>query len=262
MAILEVNDLIAGYSRPILHNISFAIERGECIGIIGHNGCGKTTLFRVLTGGAKQFSGTIQINGRDICKLSMRKRAELLACMTQQSEGSPSNGLRAIDMIEMGYYARKGFLYSLNRSEKNRIEHLADRFGMTSLLFRDLEKMSGGERQMIALMRTVVQDTPVLLLDEPSGSLDFSNTYRLFDMLRDLCKNDGKTVVAVLHDPTLALRFCSRILLMEHGRIIASVTPKQTEVETIQKIFRRLYPTICVGYDTVSGQYFCYSEEK
>lgn len=262
MAMLEVNHLTAGYSRPIIHDISFSAEHGEFIGIIGHNGCGKTTLFRTLTGGAKSFSGTIQINGWDICKLSMRKRAELLACMTQQSEGSFPNGLRAIDMIEMGYYARKGFLYSLNRSEKSQIEQLAERFGMVSLLFRDLAKMSGGERQLVALMRTVVQDTPVLLLDEPSGSLDFSNTYHLFEMLRDLCSIDGKTVAAVLHDPTLALRFCSRILLMEHGGIIASLIPKQTKIEIIQKTFRRLYPSICVGYEPVSGQYFCYSKEQ
>ncbi len=259
MATIEVTNLTAGYHFPILHNLSFSADCGELIGIIGHNGCGKSTLFRTMIGATKLYSGNIIIEKKDISKLSVRKRAELLTCMPQQSENSLSNGLRGIDMIEMGYYAQKGLLYSLTRSEKNKIKQLAERFGMTPHLYRELSKMSGGERQMIALMRTIVQNTPVILLDEPSGSLDFSNTHLLFEMLLTLCRTENKTILTVLHDPSLALRYCSRILLMEKGTIFASIHPNQTNLEYIQTQFRRLYPTICIGYESVSEQYFCYS---
>lgn len=258
MSIVEVNNLTAGYHSPILHDLTFSVEQGELIGIIGHNGCGKTTLFRTFIGGAKVYSGSLFIQNQNITKLSVRERAKLLSCMPQQNEDAYENSLRAIDIIEMGYYARKGFLYSLASSEKKNVLQLAERFGIVPHLYRELKQMSGGERQIISLLRTVVQDTPVILLDEPSSSLDFSNTYHLFELLQSLCHMGEKTILTVLHDPTLALRFCSRILLMEKGRIFASIQPNLTETEIIQIQFRKLYPTICVGYDSISEQYFCY----
>ncbi len=261
MSIVEVKNLTSGYRFPILHDLTFSVEQGELIGIIGHNGCGKTTLFRTFIGSTKLYSGSMSIDNRDIAKLSVRERAKLLACMPQQSEDAYANNLRAIDMIEMGYFARKGFWYSLNPSEKKKFLQLAERFGIKPYLYRELKQMSGGERQIISLMRTVVQDTPVILLDEPSGSLDFSNTHHLFEMLQSLCYAENKTILTVLHDPTLALRFCSRILLMEKGRVLASIQPNLTAPEIIQIQFRKLYPTICIGYDSVSEQYFCYSKK-
>ena len=253
---IGLHNVTAGYSSPIIKNISFSAESGELTGLIGRNGSGKTTLLRAVSGDVRNVSGSISVEGTDLNTLSVRERAELVSYLPQQIQLQP--GIRGIDLAKMGYFAKHGIFYTPNEEEKKRIESIADTFGIGGLLSRDLTEMSTGQRQMVSLLRVAVQDTPALLLDEPSGALDIENSERLFSMLRDFSKNGKKSILVVVHDISQALFYCDKLILMDGGEIKNMIRPRECTADAIQKSLSAVYPDIRVKRDTESGRYLCY----
>ena len=241
---LQVKDLCVGYrGHTVLSGLSLSAGPGVT-GILGRNGCGKTTLFRALAGMLTPESGEILWGGSALPG-SARKRAKLLAFMQQGT--SAAAGIRAIDYIEMGFYAAKGPFFSPGAKEHERVKSLAASYGCGELLYRPMEAMSAGERQMTALLAAAVQDTPLLLLDEPTSALDYNHTHTFLSALRTLAKTDGKTVLAVLHDPSLALRYCGRIAVLDGGGVYAVFEPEKETPEHIRELLLPVYPGIRVG---------------
>jgi len=255
MTVLQIDHLCAGYGkRDILKDICLEVCSGEILAVLGENGSGKTTLLHTIQGTLPRYTGTIRINGRELSGLNTRQRAALVTTMAQELPAE--EGLTGMDRIEMGFFPVKGLFGRLTATERETIRSMAQDFGILPLLGRDLAAMSTGERQMISLLRAAVQNTPLLLLDEPSSALDFNRTGQLFSMLRQMAEH-GKSIVIVLHDPAQALRHADRLLLMA-GEEPVSVDLRNTEYDRLEQMLRKLYPTLRIHRNPL----FCYTEPE
>lgn len=254
MNTLVVENLAAGYGkRMILEQVRFSAYSGEIIAILGENGSGKTTLLRAIQGDLPLRNGTVTVGGTDLASLNTRQRAALVTTMPQNIPSAA--GLTGLDLIEMAFYPVRGALSKLTAADHEKIGAAAQSFGITHLLHRDLGEMSTGERQMISLLRAAVQDTPVLLLDEPASALDFNHTDALFALLHRLAEQ-GKTILIVLHDPTLALRHADRIVRMGNGRAEDVLDIREPDYDALEASLRVLYPKLRISRDPL----FCYTE--
>ena len=257
MTTLQIGHLSVGYGKKrILTDISLEAHAGEILVLLGENGCGKTTLLRAVQGNIPVYSGQIRIGGTNLSGLRTRERAALVTTMTQ--EVPLEAGLTGMDRIEMGLYPVKGLFGRLCKPEIEYIQSMADTFGIRHLLDRDLSAMSTGERQMISLLRAAVQDTPVLLLDEPASALDLNRTEELFAMLHRLAES-GKTILTVLHDPTQAVRHGDRLLMLEKqadGAGITEIPDAKQDRQAAEQTLRRLYPGLRIHEEPL----FCYLE--
>ncbi len=239
---LTVSCLSAGYrENEVLHSVGFSLENGLTV-LLGENGSGKTTLFRVLAGSLRPFSGSVMLDGEDVLRLSVKERAGRIALLTGAHQTLP--GVTGWDLAEMAFYPAKGLFYRPGTREKEKIVALAREMGAEDLLSRPLETLSGGERQTVGLLAAVCQDTPVLLLDEPTASLDFNRTHAFFRQAKALAKE--KILLAAVHDPALALRFADRVLFLKDGRIVRDLIPNETSLQDAAEALKLLYPEIRV----------------
>lgn len=251
---LKVKNLSVGYRAPIVENASFALCRGEVVGLLGRNGSGKTTLLRGLAGAAKVFGGGAEAGGKDLLSLSARERARVLSLLSQRA-GLPE-GMQVREVIAMGRYAYSS-IFGRERREEELVRQAARRFGIGDLLEADCAALSEGQRQLVHLARVTVQEAPVLLLDEPNSALDFENTHRLFSEVRRLTREDGRSVLTVLHDPALALRWCDRLMLLTDGRLSEAVPVAGSSAEELQTFLQQLYPALQLRQDSETGFFFC-----
>lgn len=255
MTVLQIEHLCAGYGkRQVLENVSLEVQSGEILAVLGKNGSGKTTLLRAIQGILPQYTGNIRVNGKELSTLIVRNRAALVTTMAQ--ELSAEEGLTGMDRIEMGFFPVKGLFGRLTDAERETIRTTARKFGILPLLERDLAAMSTGERQMISLLRAAVQNTPLLLLDEPASALDFNRTEQLFTMLHRLA-DQGKAIVIVLHDPAQALRHADRLLLMKGTETVVEDL-RNADYDHLEQLLRTLYPTLRIHRNPL----FCYTESK
>lgn len=257
--VLKVENLSAGYHHPIVSDVHFQVQAGELVGILGRNGLGKTTLLRGITGDARRFSGTVRVAGKDCSGLSVKKLARLLTVLPQKTQIPP--GITARDVLEMGCYAGNRLWGGISADNQKQITFWAKKLGIENLLESDCSRLSAGQQQMVMLCRLLVQNTPVMLLDEPNTALDYSNTHRLFQILRSVVLEQKKAVLAVLHDPEAALRWCDRLLLMDGGKIVKTLQPSTSDEETLTESLQILFPGIRVRKNPHTGGYFCYIEE-
>ena len=251
---LEVKDLCAGYQTPVVRNVSFEIKEGQLAAILGPNGAGKSTLLNAMAGGVRKTSGQVLVKGQDCLPLSAKQRARRLALVRQQIPPLP--GVRAAEALERGRYAWGGPLRA-DPGAKAAVAEAARAFGLEELLNADCAALSQGQRQLVHLARAMVQSAPVLLLDEPGSALDFSNTHRLFCLLGEQLARGGRCAAAVLHDPALALRYCSPVLLLKEGRIVERLEPRACTAPQMERALGLLYPGIRVKEDKETGHLLC-----
>lgn len=249
-----MKDLCAGYQTPVVRNVSFEIKEGQLAAILGPNGAGKSTLLNAMAGGVRKTSGQVLVKGQDCLPLSAKQRARRLALVRQQIPLLP--GVRVAEALEMGRYAWGGPLRA-GPGAKAAVAEAARAFGLEELLNADCAALSQGQRQLVHLARAMVQSAPVLLLDEPGSALDFSNTHRLFRLLGEQLARGGRCAAAVLHDPALALRYCSPVLLLKEGRIVERLEPRACTAPQMERALGLLYPGIRVKEDKETGHLLC-----
>ena len=258
MGKLEVENLTAGYGKPVIEGISFTLEPCEMVGLLGRNGCGKTTLLKAVSGALRSMEGSVRIDGQDLGKLKTKERAKCLAFMPQR--GQLMQGIRVGEVISMGRYAY-GSPFSAPTDCDRELAHRAARLlDIDALWERDCASLSEGQRQLVHLARVIAQDAELLLLDEPSSALDLSNSHHIFQSVRKLTESGGKSVLVVLHDPNLALRWCDRLLILEEGKLADSLTVARSDRASAEIFLRKLYPGIVVRENSGTTPYYCYME--
>lgn len=246
---LTVNDLSYGYIRgvPVLEGVSFAAEKGELLSVLGPNGAGKSTLFRCLLGGIDGYSGAIELDGREVRGLSRRELAARIAYIPQIHR--PTFGYSVLDTALMGLTRELSPFRSPTAEQEKRAMEALEQMGVARLAARNFATLSGGEQQLVLIARALCQQSDILLMDEPTSSLDYGNQLRVLRCVHDLSRQ-GYTVVLSTHDPQHALRFSDRVLALSGGAVAAFGATK--EVLTAE-LLRRLYGVDAALLDTAYG---------
>lgn len=220
---IECRSLSFSYGKnEILHDLSLTFEPGVLYGVIGPNGCGKTTLIRLLCGLETPDRGSLRLNARPYCAYNRKELARQISLLPQ-ARSLPS--VSAWELVARGRYPYLGWTGRLCEKDRAAVDNALHKAGVEALADRDVTCLSGGERQRVCLALLFAQDTPYVLLDEPTTYLDVSHRFSLLSRMCEL-RNEGKCVVCVLHDLPLALRYCDRLIVMENGRLRACDTPK------------------------------------
>lgn len=221
--LLRVNDLsvsIAG--TQIIDSVSFSLERGEILGVVGANGSGKTTLIKAIAGLIKSDSGAFSVERVDASDLSHNDRARIISYMPQQVESHP---FTAFEAVLMGRYPHLGRLQLEGTADREIAWSVMRRTGTEVFADRRLDTLSGGERQRVVLARVLAQQPQIFLMDEPTASLDLEHQILTMDLINQEVAKRRSGAVVILHDLSLAARFCDRLLLMQNGRVTATGTP-------------------------------------
>ena len=234
---LSVRGLSAGYAdRIVLEDIDLDVEAGEVVGLVGPNGCGKTTLLRALTRVVPWRSGEVTLDGRPVGDMPARELAQRVAVVPQ--EPLLPAGFTALEVVLMGRTPYLSFFEHEGPRDYERAREALALTGASSLAERPVEELSGGERHNVVIARALAQDAPVLLLDEPTANLDLPNQIAIASLLQRLSHDDGVAVLAAVHDLTLAALYCDRIVLMAKGRIIAGGAPPDVLIhENIERAY-------------------------
>jgi iron complex transport system ATP-binding protein len=229
--ILEGLRMDRGGFRLDLPELTFA---GGFTALLGPNGSGKSTLLRIAAGLLFPGGGTVRLFGRPVGAWSHRERALRVAYLAQNALSSTGFSVREI--VLAGRYARLGLLGRYGRDDRSEAEAAIARVGLVSLADRSLDALSGGEAQRAALARTLCQETPLLLLDEPTSAQDPAQARSVTGLLGELARS-GRTLVAALHDLNLALRFADRLIFLREGRLAADRTPETVDASLLESVY-------------------------
>lgn len=222
---LIAENVTAGYGQiEILHSVSLRLHGGEFVGLLGQNGCGKSTLLRVLTHVLPHKSGEVTLGGKPISQWSSLERAQRIAFVPQKEPTHFEFTVR--DVVLMGRYPHqpRGGVSTEDFDLATRAMQEAD---ILPLADRLITELSGGEHRRVLLARALVQDTPLLLLDEPTAHLDIAHQVELMSQVQSLVRSQNRGALAALHDLNQAAEFCDRLYLMHLGAIFVEGTPEQ-----------------------------------
>ena len=247
-SIVKVEGVSKHYgSVQALDDVSFEVRPGEIFGLIGPDGAGKSTLFRCLLGGIDGYSGAIELDGREVRGLSRRELAARIAYIPQIHR--PTFGYSVLDTALMGLTRELSPFRSPSAEQEKRAMEALEQVGVAHLARRNFATLSGGEQQLVLIARALCQRSDVLLMDEPTSSLDYGNQLRVLQRVSELA-GQGYTVILSTHDPQHALRFSRRVLALRDGRVAAFGDTREVLTETL---LRRLYGVDAALLDTAHG---------
>lgn len=227
---LEIEGLSVSYGRRrVLKSVSLGVASGEVLALIGPNGSGKSTLVRAASGVIPIEAGSITVDGRLLGGLSAMERARCLAVVPQARSLPPA--FSVYESILMGRTPYLGWLGRAGEKDHERVRYALDRTQMAPLAERMVGELSGGEQQRVLLARALAQDTPVLLLDEPTTHLDLQHRESLVHLIRELAKTRNLAVLVVLHDLNMASLYADQVSLLVDGEIQATGTPSEVLTE-------------------------------
>lgn len=223
--ILKVSHLNFSFGkRQILKDISFEVSSGEFLSILGPNGVGKSTLFRCILNLLSPSAGVVTLDGEDVSRMTVQKLARAIAYIPQSH--SPAFNFSVLDMVLMGTAAQVSSLSSPGREQQDLARSALARLQIEHLAEHPYGFCSGGEKQLCLLARAIAQQAKILIMDEPSASLDFGNRIRVMQTVRSLAA-DGYAVVQTTHDPEQAYLYSDKILALHNGQVLACGAPKE-----------------------------------
>lgn len=230
---IEVRNLSYAYGKTqVLSGVNLTAADGECVAVLGNNGVGKSTLVTCVNRIRTPSEGEILLDGVPVTSLSRRELARRVAYVAQKNELSRTT---VFDCVLLG---RKPYLgWTVGEDDLALCEAMIRRVGLEKLQLRFLDELSGGEAQKAMLARALVQEPRVLLLDEPTSSLDPRSQYEMMELVRSLAREKGFTALVVLHDLNLALCCCDRFLFLREGRAYCCGGPETVTGETIGAVY-------------------------
>lgn len=236
LSVREVYFRHKGKAEDILKGISFDAQKGSITTILGPNGSGKTTLFKCVSGLWKYYRGEIFFDKNAVDKLSFRKRARIFSVVPQEHE--PPFPYSVYDVVLMGRASYIGVFSSPGKKDYEMAEEALKIVGIEHLKDKPYTKISGGERQLTLIARALAQNSPVMLLDEPTSHLDFRNQINVLKKIREIAEEKALTVVMTLHDPNMAGLFSDKVVVINSGTKIAEGLPNEIITEAlIKKIY-------------------------
>lgn len=234
--IIRVKDLVYTYGKvKALDGLTFEINRGEFVGLVGPNGSGKTTLLKCLSKLYTPQEGSIQLDGRDLRKLSQSEGAKIYAVVP--AEFSMDMNITINDTVLLGRYPYlESLWWEKERDEKIALDAM-EKFNVLDFGNRKLGELSSGEKQRVLIAKAIAQEAKVLLIDEPVAHLDLGYQMGIMEMLKGLA-NDGVTILAAMHELNLAVKYCDKLIVLDKGKVVACGKPG--EIVT-QKLIEDVY---------------------
>ena len=234
---LRAQDITIGYERRIIaRDLSLDIPHRGFTVIVGPNACGKSTLLRALSRLLAPHAGAVLLDGQSISDIPPKQVARRLGLLPQAS--SAPDGISVADLVSRGRYPHQNLLHRWSVADEQAVDRALRLARVEDLAERAVDELSGGQRQRVWIAMVLAQETPLLLLDEPTTFLDIAHQVELLNLLRRLNRQEGTTIVAVLHDLNLACRYADFMVAMSAGRILASGTPEEiVTAELLKEVF-------------------------
>jgi iron complex transport system ATP-binding protein len=227
---LRLTDVSVSYGRRrVLDGVTLDVDSGEIVALVGPNGAGKSTLIRAVSGVVPMISGEVRVNGEALHKLSTVARARYLAVVPQARSLPPA--FTVYEAVLLGRTPHLGWLGRAGEGDRQRVQHALEQTQLLPLAERYVGELSGGEQQRVLLARALAQDTPVMLLDEPTTHLDLQHRESLLRMIRDLAMTKNLAILMVLHDLNVAGLYAGRVALLVAGRLQATGTAAEVLTE-------------------------------
>lgn len=237
---LTVKNCSAGYGNKIVvDDVSFEINPGEFCALIGLNGCGKTTLLKAICSLLSKRNGMVKVNEQSVEKLNEKQLSKLISFIPQRM--SLIEGQTALDVVMMGFNPYLGIFENPSEKQKRTALEVMEKIGIPDKQNEDFNHLSEGYKQLVILARTLVQNTPVMLMDEPDSALDYVNKNMILTKIKDIVHTEKKSSLISIHDPLSAIRYCDRLLIMKEGKIIKDFYTCNTAKEEIEKSFALIY---------------------
>lgn len=233
---VSLHGLTLGYpGRELFSDADVGFGQGEFTALIGRNGTGKSTLLRTIAGLLKPLAGYVEVDGRGLDSLGNKERASLISFVS--TEDIRVAGLKVYDVVGLGrapYTNWIGMLSDLDHREVRKALHLV---GMADFAGHSVDTLSDGERQRVMIARSLAQNTPIILLDEPTAFLDLPNKYDISLLLRSLAHEHGKTVIFSTHDMNIALELCDMVVMINGGRFTYGTTEQIISRGDLDRLF-------------------------
>jgi len=235
---ITIQRIFAGYhDRPVLQDLSLSVREGEMIALLGPNGAGKSTLLQVMTGWRPASQGLVRIFGRDVHQLSASERARLLSMVPQELEVPMAFTVE--EMVMMGRTSMLNRWQGPSAEDRRIVEQVMIYTDVLDLRDRVFQEMSGGERQRVILALALATEPRLILLDEPTSHLDMNHRLEVLELIVRLNREKGVAIVMVAHDLSMAAEFFPRVILLDHGRLVADGTPETVlRPETLEPVYR------------------------
>ncbi len=244
---ITIKDLSFRYdrtNRDVLNELNFEIVPGTVNVLLGLNGCGKTTLIKLLAGLLDVNHGDIQYDGKSIKDLPIKERSKVFAYVAQIRSGNDEFLVK--DYLAYGFVNTLKFYESPKKEQLEQVDAIAKRFNIEHLLGKELGQLSGGEKQIVTIASAIIQNTPIVILDEPTSALDLKNQNLVLSILKDIAK-DGKTIIMSSHNPNHALFLDANVLLMNDGEIKKIGNAKEIiNVDILKEVYG---DAICLSKD-------------
>lgn len=252
MIIFSAQNIEAGYGdKSVVNDVSFQLEQGQMMGILGANGSGKTTLLKALCG-IIPHKGVSQLRGEMLEEKKDKELARVCSYIPQRS--GISIDIPVLDVVLMGFNPYMKLLQYPDVHMKDKAIGMLKKVGLKGKEDMNYLHLSEGQKQMCVLARTLVADCNLLMLDEPESALDFQYRYQMLGLIREWVKENERGAIVTLHDSTLALNYCDKLLLLSEGKVLDVISPKRDSIEKMEALLSEIYGQVSLQYcKTKSG---------
>jgi len=253
--IVDIQNLEIGYpgskneSTSLFKNINLAASEGELIAVIGKNGVGKSTLLRNIAGLQNSIQGNILLNNKEISSYQRSEFARLVSFVS--TEIVNIHNLSVFDLVALGRFPHTNWFGKLETKDLKSVSKALEMVGMKSFANKNINEISDGERQRVMIARTLAQDTPVIVLDEPTAFLDLPNKYEIVHLLNNLSKNENKTILFSTHDLNIAIQEADKIWLMLDKNILEGAP----EDLILNETFNHIFENSSLNFDKLKGDF-------
>lgn len=233
---MHIEHLSIGYgTRTLLSDVTLTLEGGQLVALLGRNGTGKSTLLRALAGLEPCRTGEVWLDGRPLSTLDAGERSRRVSLVTTEKVAVPH--LRVHELVAMGRAPYTNWVGRLSAADEAAIARALELTGMSAYASRPTDSLSDGESQRVMIARALAQDTPLVLLDEPTSFLDLPNRYDLCLLLKRLATESGKLIVFSTHELDIALSVCHTVMLIDNPHVHCLPTPEMVSTGHIERLF-------------------------